>query len=494
MLDINDLKLMLKSRVPIIVIETREEKLALGMFSRLMDEGLYQPLFAWTVTEGLYRLDIDSGIQQKINPQPGDVLQHIKDSTRPGIYILMDFHPYLEEPVHIRMMREIAQGYDKLQRTLVLISPSIEIPEEIRHHMANLEVSMPDRKKVRQLLLDEVDDWKHRNRRPVVGDKHAIELLIDHLVGLSYADARRLIRNIIYDDGAIKQEDVQEVMEAKYRLLGDEGVLSYEADTAHLADVAGLNTLKQWLSRRKKVFLSEDVPKGLDMPKGILLLGVQGAGKSLAAKAVAGAWTVPLLRLDFATLYNKYYGETERNIREALKTAESMAPCVLWVDEIEKGLATDQESGAGPSKRILGTLLTWMSERQSRVFMVATANDIELLPPELLRKGRFDEIFFVDLPDNEVRGEIFRIHLQKRDQEPASFDLDALVSASEGFSGAEIEQAIVSALYSAHAQDARLDSSHVLEELTLTRPLSVVMAEKVSALRSWASNRTVAAN
>ena len=160
MLDINDLKLMLKSRVPIIVIETREEKLALGMFSRLMDEGLYQPLFAWTVTEGLYRLDIDSGIQQKINPQPGDVLQHIKDSTRPGIYILMDFHPYLEEPVHIRMMREIAQGYDKLQRTLVLISPSIEIPEEIRHHMANLEVSMPDRKKLRQLLLDEVDDWK----------------------------------------------------------------------------------------------------------------------------------------------------------------------------------------------------------------------------------------------------------------------------------------------------------------------------------------------
>lgn len=493
MLDINDLKLMLKSRVPIIVIETREEKLALGMFRRLLDGGLYMPLFAWTITRGLHRLDMQSDIK-KHDVQPGDVLEHIKASTRAGIYILMDFHPYLEEPVHVRMMREIAQGYDRAQRTLVLISPSISLPEEIRHHSANLEVSMPDREQIKQLMLDEVEDWKHRNRRPVTGDKHAIDLLIDHLVGLSYADARRLIRNIIYDDGAIKQEDLQDAMQAKYRLLGNDGVVSYEADTAHLADVAGLVKLKSWLSKRKNVFLSAEPPKGLDAPKGMLLLGVQGAGKSLAAKAVAGAWNVPLLRLDFATLYNKYYGETERNLREALRTAESMSPCVLWIDEIEKGLATDQEGGAGPSNRILGTLLTWMSERQSRVFIVATANDIEMLPPELLRKGRFDEIFFVDLPDAQVRQEIFSIHLRQRGQELGGFDLQAMAEASDGFSGAEIEQAVVSALYSAHAMNVTLDSSHILNELQLTSPLSVVMAEKVAALRAWASQRTVPAN
>jgi len=493
MLDINDLKLMLKSRVPIIVMETREELRALELFKRLMDDGLYQPLFAWSVTEGLYRLDIDSG-SQRHNAQPQDVLAHIKASTLAGIYVLMDMHPYLEEPLIVRIIREIAQDYDRHARTLVLISPKITLPEEIRHHAAFLEVSMPDRNMIKQLLLEEVEEWKHRNRQPVKGDAHAIELLMDHLLGLSYADARRLIRNAIYDDGAIKQEDIKEVMEAKYRLLGGDGVLSYEAETAHLADVAGLERMKHWLSQRKKVFLSAEAPQGLDPPRGVLLLGVQGAGKSLAAKAVAGAWNVPLLRLDFATLYNKYYGETERNLREALKTAESMSPCVLWIDEIEKGLATDQEGGAGPSKRILGTLLTWMSERRSRVFLVATANDIEALPPELMRKGRFDEIFFVDLPDTNVRKDVFAIHLQKRRQDIVNFDLAALVNSSEGFSGAEIEQAVVSALYSAHATGTELATQHLIEELRITRPLSVVMAEKISALRAWASQRTVPAN
>jgi len=493
MLDITDLKLMLKSRIPIIVMETSEESRALGLFKRLMTDGLYQPLFAWSVTEGLYRLDIDSQ-PQRHNAQPQDVLAHIKATTQSGIYVLMDIHPYLEEPVIVRMLREIAQGYDKHHRTLVLISPSLELPDEIRHHAAYLELEMPDKKQIKQLLKEEVDGWKHRNRKPVTGDVQAIELLMNHLVGLSYADARRLIRNIIYDDGAIKQEDIKDVMEAKYRLLGGDGVLTYEAETAHMADVAGLERMKHWLSQRKKVFVDNQPPKGLDPPRGVLLLGVQGAGKSLAAKAVAGAWGVPLLRLDFATLYNKYYGETERNLRDALKTADSMSPCVLWIDEIEKGLATDQEGGAGPSKRILGTLLTWMSERRSRVFLVATANDIEALPPELMRKGRFDEIFFVDLPDSTVREEVFSIHLESREQDIVKFDLPVLADNSEGFSGAEIEQAVVSSLYSAHALDTELTTQHVLEELRLTRPLSVVMEEKITALREWANQRTVPAN
>jgi SpoVK/Ycf46/Vps4 family AAA+-type ATPase len=319
----------------------------------------------------------------------------------------------------------------------------------------------------------------------------ALEAFTQNLIGLTLADARRLVRNAIADDGAITDQDVEGLRQAKYELLNQGGVLSFELDTVAMEDVAGLHNLKRWLTRRRPVFLAADPPPGLDAPKGVLLLGVQGAGKSLAAKAVAGAWQVPLLRLDFATLYNKYYGETERNLRESLKTAGMMAPCVLWIDEIEKGLASDQEGG--PSRRILGTLLTWMAERKDRVFFVATANDIESLPPELLRKGRFDEIFFVDLPDPEVRRVILRIHLNKRGQDSEKFDLDDLAAASEGFSGAELEQAVVSALYTAHADQQELATKHIRAELEQTRPLSVLMAEDIAYLRTWAAERTVPA-
>jgi SpoVK/Ycf46/Vps4 family AAA+-type ATPase len=251
--------------------------------------------------------------------------------------------------------------------------------------------------------------------------------------------------------------------------------------------------LKHWVAQRRAVFLGDNPPVGLDPPKGVLLLGVQGSGKSLAAKALAGGFGVPLVRLDFGSMYNKFHGETERNLRESLKSAEALQPCVLWIDEIEKGLATST-SDDGVSKRVLGYLLTWMAERKAKVFLVATANAVHELPPELLRKGRFDEIFFVDLPAAAVRAEIFRIHLGKRRANPADFDLDALAAASEGFSGAEIEQAVVSALYAAHADGGRLDAQHVLAEIANTRPLSVLMAEQVQGLREWARTRTVPAD
>jgi SpoVK/Ycf46/Vps4 family AAA+-type ATPase len=230
---------------------------------------------------------------------------------------------------------------------------------------------------------------------------------------------------------------------------------------------------------------------GLPEPRGLLLLGVQGGGKSLLAKAVSTMWKLPLLRLDMGRVFAELVGASEENMRMALRLAETVAPAILWIDEIEKGLASDDEGG--PSKRILGTLLTWMAERTTRVFLVATANDIEMLPPELLRKGRFDEIFFVDLPDAGVREAIFRIHLNKRDQAAENFDIEQLRSASEGFSGAEIEQAVVSALYASHASDEPLDTRHFLREIEQTRPLSVLMAEKIEYLRDWASNRTVIA-
>jgi SpoVK/Ycf46/Vps4 family AAA+-type ATPase len=258
-----------------------------------------------------------------------------------------------------------------------------------------------------------------------------------------------------------------------------------------LERVGGLVRLKQWLELRRDAFLRKAGTEGLDVPKGVLLLGVQGAGKSLSARAVAGSWRVPLLRLDFGALYNKFHGETERNLRTALATAVQMSPCILWLDEIEKGVAVDAGSDGGVSRRVLGTLLTWMSERKDRVFMIATANDIESLPPELLRKGRFDEIFFVDLPQPAVRAEIFRIHLARRKHPLERFDLEALAAVSERFSGAEIEQSIVAAAYAAHAEGKQLETRHIVSELTSTRPLAVVRAEKVAALRRWAADRTV---
>jgi SpoVK/Ycf46/Vps4 family AAA+-type ATPase len=280
-------------------------------------------------------------------------------------------------------------------------------------------------------------------------------------------------------------------MHAKYELLGRDTLLSFEYETAKFSEVGGMARLKQWLEVRRNFFLGEDT--SLDPPKGILLLGVQGCGKSLAAKAAAGIFGVPLLRFDFGVLYNKYYGETERNLRRALETAGLMSPCVLWMDEIEKGVATSStDDDDGLSRRVLGELLTWMSEKKKPVFLVATANDILRLPPELIRKGRFDEIFFVDLPSAQNRRDILTIHLRKRNLDPARFDLEALIKATDGFSGSEIEQAVVSAMYTAHAQGREVSQADLLAEFQQTRPLSVVMAEKVEALREWASTRTVA--
>ncbi len=320
-------------------------------------------------------------------------------------------------------------------------------------------------------------------------------MLVQHLGGLTEEDVRRFARMAIRDDGAVTAADVAAILKAKHEMLGAGAALALEAGVPDIAQLGGLGALKRWLKVRQEVFLNPSPGSPLPAPKGVLLLGVQGAGKSLAAKCVAGAWQLPLFRMDFGALYQKYHGETERNIREALAVADAMSPCVLWMDEIEKGNAADSgDSDGGTSRRVLGTLLTWMNERSSRVFLVATANDISRLPPEMLRKGRFDEIFFVDLPQAAAREEILRIHLGRARQDPAAFDLGRLAAASDGFSGAEIEQAIVAALYEAHAGKNPLDTDSIEREMRRTRPLSVVMAEKIAELRAWARERTVPAD
>ena len=488
--DLHDLELLLGSRIPLIIIESRDEKRVAHLFASLSIR-LATPVLSWSVINGLQRIDYDA-IPQEQAGDPQQVLAQIKATATPGIYLLMDFHPYLDDAYNVRLLKEIALDYQRLGHTLVLVSHEIELPPELAAFSAHFTLSLPDSARLEEIIREEAGHWSRTNqRKKVKTDRKILDLIIRQLGGLTTADARRLVRSIIYDDGAINSDDLERITRARYRLLETNGALSCEFDTADFAEVGGLASLKRWIKLRRKAFLEGTSQQ--DSPRGILLVGVQGGGKSLAARAVAGMWSVPLLRFDFGTLYNKFYGETERNLRDSLKAAEAMAPCVLWIDEIEKAIASGENDG-GTSRRVLGNLLTWMSERTAPVFIVATANVIEHLPPELIRKGRLDEIFFVDLPDAPTRAEIFAIHLRRRDHKPIDFDIPELAGLTDGFSGAEIEQAIVAATYLAREQNTDLNTSHIRTEIGQTRPLSRVMAEKVAQLRAWSLHRTVPAN
>ncbi|NIN35941.1 MAG: AAA family ATPase [Gammaproteobacteria bacterium] len=492
MMDLNDLEVLLKSSVPMIRIESREENRIIGLFERVITR-LTRPFYRWSVTEGLKRMDVDKPAQLH-NNKPLELLTQIKMTRHAGVYLLLDFHPFLEEPVNIRLLKDIAQQHVDVPHTLVFISHEVNLPAELDHYCVPYEMALPGVGKIEEIIRKEARAWSRLNQDlRIVVEKDLLQQLINSVSGLPVDDVSRLIRSAIRNDGVLTHSDLSEITQAKFKLLNLSGVLSFEYDMAEFAEVGGLINLKKWLAMRKEIFTTSESAPGLDPPKGMLLLGVQGCGKSLAAKAVAGNWGVPLLRLDFGTLYNKYHGETEKNLRESLKTAEVMAPCVLWIDEIEKGISLGDNDG-GVSRRILGTLLTWMAEKKQNVFIVATANDIHALPPELLRKGRFDEIFFVDLPDAETRELIFRIHLEKRAQDPKKFNLKSLAEKSPGFSGSEIEQAVVSSLYRAYAGKENLSDTEIIRELKMTKPLSVVMAEQIAALREWASDRTVRAN
>ena len=488
--DLHDLELLLRSRVPLILVETRDEKRVAALFAELAIS-LAKPVMAWSATTGLQRIDYEAAPQRHAS-EPQQALGQIRATGTPGIYLLMDFHPYLDDAYNVRLLKEIALEYAALGHTLVLVSHELDLPPELDGFSARFNLSLPDSERLEDIIQDEAGHWSEQHRgEKVRTNRRTLDLVISQLRGLTASDARRVIHRIIHDDGAISEEDLDRVTQARYQLLDTNGALSCEFDTSNFAAVGGLKKLKRWIELRRDVFLKPDAT--LDPPRGILLVGVQGGGKSLAAKAVAGMWSVPLLRFDIGTLYNKFHGETERNLREALRAAEAMAPCVLWIDEIEKAIAPGDNDG-GTSRRMLGSLLTWMAERKVPVFIVATANVIEHLPPELVRKGRLDEIFFVDLPDAATRAEIFAIHLRKRGHKPMDFDILQLASQTEGFSGAEIEQAIVAATYLAREQGTTLATGHVLTELQQTRPLSQVMAEPLARLRHWAQDRTVPAN
>ena len=491
MADTKDLNVLLDAKVPIIGIESPDEQRVLALLLRFaMQRDL--TFYEWTITRGLRLSGFGPrlGDEDTALDEPEAVLKHIATQPGPGLYVLCDFHPYLkDEPKNVRFLKDIALAYEQQYNTIVLVSHKLDIPSEISRLSANLNLRLPSDEELMAMVRSQAQEWAKQNKgKKVRTDSRTLQKLIANLRGVSHADAQLLIRHAIYSDGAITESDIPDVNKLKFELMDGEGVLHFEYDSERFSNVAGLDNLKSWLSLRRDALLEATA----DRPKGVLLLGVQGGGKSLAAKAVAGFWSIPLLRLDFGTLYNKYFGETERNLRNSLKQAEMMAPCVLWMDEIEKGLATGNGDNA-TAHRVLGTLLTWMAENDAPVFIVATSNDITGLPPELMRKGRLDETFFVDLPDQTVREAIFRIHLTKRDLDPDAFDLSALAASARDFTGAEIEEAIVSARYLASARDDVIQQADIKAALDRTYPISVLRAESIQALREWAADRTVPA-
>ncbi len=496
--EVQELSALLRSRVPIILIETHEEPRILKLLQNAANLE-QQLLFKWSIVDGITRAgrtpEQDGAIYNTNNLV--DALKHVDKTAQNGVYAFCDAHPGFKDPVNCRLMREIALEHYRTARTLVFVSPSLqEMPAELLRLAAHFRPQLPGREDIRKILAEEAQLWQSQSGEKPRGDRAIVDQLVLHLMGLEQEDVRRLVRQALRADGEINAADLRRVLTTKHEALGGAGALGFETSSTKFDQVGGLARLKHWVALRRAPLLEAVDRAVVDRPKGIVLLGVQGGGKSLAARAIAGEWNLPLMRLDFGALYNKYHGETERNLRQAFAAAEGMAPCVLWIDEIEKGVATagGGEEDGGVSRRVLGSLLTWLSERSRPVFIVATANDISQLPPELIRKGRFDEIFFVDFPGAAARAQIFAIHLRKRGFDPAQFDTAALAASTAGFSGAEIEQAVVGASFEACAAGGKVDAAAIAAEIARTRPLSVIMAERIDALRYWAADRAVMAD
>jgi AAA+ superfamily predicted ATPase len=485
---------LLRQRAPLVLIETHEEQAAIQRLQALLSQVL-RPLYSSSITRGLRRLDLVAQVEQppEFAPSSNDCLDFMQRTRDRSIFVLFEFDAFLGYAINQRKFRELVLRNDCAEHTIILVSPKFDLPASILDLAVRAPMPLPSQAQLLEMIKTEASQYaKEQSGRRVQLILSSVNAMVRMLHGLPMADARRIAQHVIANDGKISDADLPEVANAKFELVEKSGVLSFERESVTLEDIAGLDNLKRWITQRRAVFIGANDAQ-LDPPRGVLLLGVQGCGKSMAAKAVAAGFKVPLLRLDMGSIYDKYHGESERKLRESLNQAAKMSPCVLWIDEIEKAMA-QSTSDDGVSRRVLGYFLTWLNERKAPVFAVATANQIDLLPPELLRKGRFDEIFFVDLPRASARRRAFEIHLARRKFDIANFDLDALAQASQGFSGAEIEQAIIAGNYSAHAANQALNSEWILQELSRTKPLSVVMAEPIQALRTWASTRTVSAD
>jgi SpoVK/Ycf46/Vps4 family AAA+-type ATPase len=460
------------------------------------------PVFAWTAVRGVHDGLIASSPGVPDTENAAAALFHLSRSAGPVMVVLFDVIPHLRQDARtLRALRELVGVVGEQGGLVLMIDHEADVPPVIRSHCAEIELALPDRESIERIVRTTLrETHRELQSRGLALDatlsREEFATILRNLQGLNARQIARIVREICTDDMRVSIEDLNRIIAIKRSMLRDGGALEAVEAPVRLGDIGGLTRLKRWLAAREPALRDGAEKHGLQAPRGVLLLGVQGAGKSLAAKAIATAWGRPILRLDAGALYDRYVGESEARLREALRQAEAMAPVVLWIDEIEKAFASaaSTSSDGGLSRRMFGCLLTWMQEHRAPVFLAATANDIEALPPELLRKGRFDEIFFVDLPCAQARQEIVAIHLRRRGKNPADFDLAALADVAEGFSGAEIEQAIASSITEAFAAGTVFGTSAVETAMRSSPPLSVTMREKITALRQWAEGRCVPAD
>jgi SpoVK/Ycf46/Vps4 family AAA+-type ATPase len=492
----NELETLIRARYPILYLVTSEEtrvaRLILDIAQRRQKK-----VFEWSCHTGI--VPAGTSIQSQKTRQaetkdPLAALDYVIDAVEPALFVFNDFHPFLSRVNFsvIRRLKEIAIHLKNSHKTILIVAPLLELPAELDKEITVLNFPLPSKEELGEQLERIIDDLRNFKNLEADLDAAGRERLLQAALGLTLSEAENVFARIIVKTERLSADDVAEITAEKQQIIRKSGLLEYYHSNESFDSIGGLSVLKTWLDKRAMAFLPEAREFGLPAPRGILLLGVQGCGKSLCAKAVASQWHLPLLRFDMGRMFGSYVGSSEENSRRAIAIAESVAPAILWVDEIDKAFAGARGSAisdGGTTARVFGTFLTWLSEKSAPVFVVATANDISELPPELLRKGRFDEIFFVDLPTDEERSEIFRIHLARRGRDVAGFDLPALVEVSRGFSGAEIEQSVISALFDAFHQGEHLKTKHILHELGETVPLARTMAEQCDTLRRWANGR-----
>lgn len=498
---IDEIETLIRARYPILYILSGEES---RVTEALVEIGgrRRKKIFEWSCNTGL--VPAGAPLQSKqgrdaATKDPMAALDRAIEQVDPAIFVFKDFHPFLAKnhTAVIRRLKEISLHLKNSYKTIVLVSPVLEIPTELEKEVTVVNFPLPERDDLGVLLDGIVEDIGAFENVTVNLDAGGKERLLQAALGLTLGEAENVFARIIVKHESLIGDHVNEVFAEKQQIIRKSGLLEYCSPEEDFGHVGGLAALKDWLRKRAVAFTDQARDFGLPAPKGILMIGVQGCGKSLCAKAVASLWRLPLLRFDMGRMFGSFVGSSEENVRKAIAVAESVAPAILWIDEIDKAFAGTRGSGSGDggtTARVFGTLLTWLSEKTSPVFVVATANDISHLPPELLRKGRLDEIFFVDLPGEPEREDILKIHLAKRGRDPEAFDTASLAAACEEFSGAEIEEAIVSGLYDAFSEGVDLGANHILGALTQTVPLARTMAEQMRALREWTDGRARAAS
>jgi len=493
----SELEVLIRARYPLIYVVSWEEQRVIRQVNQIASQ-LNKKVFEWSVTMGLMPggTSIQSQKQRDTASQdPLVALDTVIDHVEPALYVFKDFHPFLrgQNMSVVRRLREIAESLKNTFKTIVMISPMFQLQPELEKDLSIIDYNLPDESDFSKLLDRIVEEIKDNPKLKVSLTEATRERLIHAMLGLTLSEAENVLAKTLVQNRSLDGDSVEVIHSEKKQIIRKSGLLEYYDTQENVESVGGLDLLKDWLNRRALAFTDSARAFGLPAPKGVLLLGVQGCGKSLMAKAISNMWKLPLLRFDVGRVFGSLVGSSEQNIRQAIRVAESVSPAILWLDEIDKAFRGSRSSGAstdgGTSARVFGTFLTWMSEKTHPVFVVATANDVQALPPELLRKGRFDEIFFVDLPSKQERKEIFRVHLARRKLAANELSLEKLALASGGFSGAEIEEVVVSAMFNVFYEKKKIATEDLLKSIEQTVPLSKTMSEDMDALRDWARGR-----